>query len=296
MAERFQINISPEDQGLPIKELLKRRLGLSSRLLRKLKQDEKVFLNGEPVKMFEKGKAGDCITLSLPEETSGFIAESIPIEVIYEDDDLLAINKQPGYVVHPTKGHPSHTIANGVMSYMMTKGDSYKIRFINRLDMDTTGLLLIGKNSHCQDDFARQAAAGRVEKRYVALVQGHLTLDEGTINLPIGKPIDDQVKRAVIPEGYPSITHFRVIERYKKPYTLVELLLETGRTHQIRVHMAHMGHPVVGDALYGGEAVWMIERQALHAVRLDFDHPVTGERLSLQAPVPEDMRALMGKF
>lgn len=296
MAERFQINITPEDQGLKIKELLKRRLGLSSRLLRKLKQEDAVFLNGESIKMFERGKAGDCITLSLPEETSGFIPEPIPIEVIYEDEDLLVINKQPGYVVHPTKGHPSHTIANGVMNYMMAKGDSYKIRFINRLDMDTTGLLLIGKNSHCQDDFARQAAAGCVEKRYVALVKGYLSLNEGTIDLPIGKPIDDQVKRAVIPEGYPSITHFRVIERYKKPYTLVELLLETGRTHQIRVHMAHMGHPVVGDALYGTDDIWMIERQALHAVRLDFNHPVTGARLSLKAPIPSDMFTLMGKL
>lgn len=295
MTERFQIHINETDQGLPIKELLKRRLGLSSRLLRKLKQDDGVYRNGEPVKLYEKGKLGDLITLSLPSESSGFEPEPIPIQVIYEDDDILAINKQPGYVVHPTKGHVNHTMANGIMHYMLEKGDSYKIRFINRLDMDTSGLLLIGKNSHAQDDFARQAGLGLVEKRYMALVEGVMSDDRGTINLPIGKPVDDQVRRAVLSGGSPSITHFEVRKRYKG-YTLVECALETGRTHQIRVHLAHIGHPVLGDSLYGPCTSELINRQALHAARLDFNHPATGARISIEAPIPEDMAAILGNL
>jgi len=293
MDDRYQYIIKNEDTELPIKELLKRRLGISTRLLRKLKEGDCVYLDGRTIRLCEKGKAGERITLLLPEESSGFIPEAIPIEVIFEDPDLLAINKQPGFVVHPTKGHPCHTIANGLMKYMLDRGDRYKIRFINRLDMDTTGILLIGKNSHCQDDFSKQAAAGRIEKKYLAVVKGLVMQDGGTIDLPVGKPVDDQLRRAVIPDGYPSITHYEVLERFDRGYTLVRLLLETGRTHQIRVHMSHIGHPVIGDVLYGGEAVHLIERQALHAEELHFNHPITGERLSLYAPLPEDMKRLL---
>ena len=293
MNERYQYIIKNEDTELPIKELLKRRLGISSRLLRKLKDGDRVYLNGRKVKLFERGRTGEKITVVLPEESSGFPPEPIPIDVIYEDPDLLAINKQPGFVVHPTKGHPCHTIANGLMKYMLDRGDNYKIRFINRLDRDTTGILLIGKNSHCQDDFARQASEGRVEKKYIAIVKGLVMQEKGIIDLPVGKPVDDQIKRAVIPDGYPSITHYRVLERFEKGYTLVRISLETGRTHQIRVHMSHIGHPVLGDVLYGGEAVRLIERQALHAEQLHFQHPITGDRLSLHAPLPEDMENLL---
>lgn len=285
--------INEEDAGLSIKMLLKHRLRLSSRLLRKLKNENSVFLNDRPVKMFEKGRTGDRITFDMPNETSGFTPEEIPIDVLFEDDDLLIINKQPGYVVHPTKGHSNNTIANGIMNYMLQKGESYKIRFINRLDMDTSGVLLIGKNSHSQDDFAKQADEGRVVKKYLAVLEGIITDDEGIIDLPIGKPEDDRVKRAVISDGYPSITRYRVIERFGSKYTLTELTLETGRTHQIRVHMAHLGCPVLGDVLYGNEAAGLIGRQALHAVQLDFDHPVTKERLSIKAPLPDDMKDMI---
>ncbi|MDD2216296.1 MAG: RluA family pseudouridine synthase [Eubacteriales bacterium] len=294
--ERFQYTITENDEEHSIKELLKSRLGISSRLLRKLKNENGVYLNRQPVKMNEKGNRGDQITLSMPIETSNFQPERIPIDVIYEDRDLLAINKQPGYVVHPTKGHPGHTLANGIMQYMLDRGDSYKIRFINRLDMDTSGVLLVGKNSYCQDHFFKQAEDGRVVKKYVALVHGSLERDEGVIDLPIGKPIDDQIRRTVMTEGDPSCTHYRVLERFKRSFSWVEITLETGRTHQIRVHMAHLGYPVVGDVLYGKPTVWLIERQALHAVQLDFDHPVSKQRLSLKAPIPQDIIELLNKI
>ena len=293
MDDRYQFIIRDEDKELPIKELLKRRLGISSRLLRKLKEGDLVYLGDRKVRLYEKGKEGEQITVLLPSESSDFIPEDIPIEIIFEDSDLLAINKQPGHVVHPTKGHPHNTIANGLMKYMLDKGDSYKIRFINRLDMDTTGVLLIGKNPYCQDAFTKQASEGKVEKRYIAVVKGLVMQDRGTIDQPIAKLSEDSIKRAVLPDGYPSVTHYEVLERFQSGYTLVRLLLKTGRTHQIRVHMSYFGHPLTGDALYGDGSSDLIDRQALHSEVLSFSHPLTGERLSVYAPLPKDMRDLI---
>ncbi|WP_130863919.1 RluA family pseudouridine synthase [Bacilliculturomica massiliensis] len=296
MSERtFVYTIKEGDEGLKVKELLRRRLGFSSRLMRKLKVQGGVELNGCFVRLYEKGRPGDLLTVTMPEERSQFEPENIRINVLYEDDDLLFINKQPGMVVHPTKGHVDHTIANGLMQYMLDTDQSFKIRFINRLDMDTSGVLLIGKNSHCQDDFAKQAAENRVEKKYTAVVRGVMEEEEGTVDLPIALEQEDHVRRAVRQDGYPSVTHYRVLERYLG-YTLVELLLETGRTHQIRVHMAHIGHPVVGDILYGKQEDLLIDRQALHAKSLSLLHPVTRSPLTVEAPLPEDMICLIEKL
>lgn len=293
---KFEYIIQEKDKELPIKELLKRNFGFSSRLMTKLKANDLVRLNGELVKMYQKGNPGDRVTVFMPKEKSGFEPENIPISVVYEDDDLLIINKQPGYVVHPTKGHPCHTMANGIMNYMLNQKKHYKIRFINRLDMDTSGLLVIGKNSHCQDDMSRQMNENGVTKKYVAVVKGIIPEEAGTVDLPIDKEHEDHVKRAVIKDGYPSVTHYKVLERFSKGYTLVELVLETGRTHQIRVHLTHIGHPIVGDVLYGEASVWLIERQALHARYLSFRHPVTGQFMELEAPLPEDMLTLLEKI
>lgn len=293
---KFDYITTETDKELPVKELLKRNFGFSSRLLTKLKVHGGVELNGAPVKMYIKPEPGSRITVRLPREKSEFEPENIPISVVFEDDDLLIINKQPGFVVHPTKGHPCHTIANGIMNYMEQNNKSFKIRFINRLDMDTSGLLIVAKNSHCQDDFSKQMMDNAVKKKYVAVVKGILKKDQGTIDLPIDREQEDHVKRAVMDGGYPSVTHYKVLERYKKGYTLVELLLETGRTHQIRVHMSHIGHPVVGDVLYGEAEVWLIERQALHAKYLSFTHPVSGEAMEVAAPLPQDILKLIEKI
>ena len=293
---KFEHIIKENEQELPVKELLKRNFGFSSRLMTKLKVNNLVYLNGATVKMYQKGNPGDSITVFLPKEKSEFEPENIPISVVYEDDDLLIINKQPGYVVHPTKGHPCHTMANGIMNYMLSQQKHYKIRFVNRLDMDTSGLLAIAKNSHCQDDMSRQMNENGVMKKYVAVVKGVIMEEEGTVDLPIDREHEDHVKRAVLKDGYPSVTHYRVLERFEKGYTLVELVLETGRTHQIRVHMSHIGHPIVGDVLYGEASVWLIERQALHARYLSFRHPVKGNFMELEAPLPDDMLALLEKI
>jgi 23S rRNA pseudouridine1911/1915/1917 synthase len=181
------------------------------------------------------------------------------------------------------------------MKYMLDHHQSFKIRFVNRLDMDTSGLIVVAKNAHSQADFMKQSQAGKVEKRYLALVKGWMTENEGTIDLPIGRP-EGQVQREVMEDGQPSITHYTVVKRFDSGYTLVELLLETGRTHQIRVHLTHLGHPIVGDHLYGGGNAFLIERQALHAKYLSFRHPITGENLKLSAELPEDIKNLIAKL
>ena len=286
----FEHKVKRDDEGLLIKGLLKRERGVSTRLMRRMRYgDGGIFMNGKPAKLIDGVKIGDFVQVKFPVEKSDFEPEAIPIDIVYEDESILAINKQPGFVVHPTKGHPNHTIANGIMKYMIDQGDSYKIRFINRLDMNTSGLLLIGKNPHSQNHFTNQGKLGEIDKIYRAFVCGIIEENNGVIDLPIEKEDVDKVKRIVREDGLPSVTEYKVIERYEKGYTLVELKLITGRTHQIRVHMSHIGHPVVGDELYGGSKPWLIERQALHAYKLRFSHPITGNEIDLTAPLPKDM-------
>ncbi|QIB69600.1 RluA family pseudouridine synthase [Aminipila butyrica] len=293
---KFEYIVKEEDAGTPYKTLVRSRFTFSSRLMTKLKQNDLVFINGQSVKMYLPASPGDVITVMLPQEQSSFIPEPIPVCPVFEDSDLLILNKQPGYVVHPTKGHPLHTMANGIAQYMLDTHQSFKIRFINRLDMNTSGLLVVAKNSHSQDDFTKQMKANQVTKRYVAIVRGLVKEDTGTIDAPLGRPDPERVARGVVEGGQPSVTHYKVLERYEPGYTLVELLLETGRTHQIRVHMSHIGHPVLGDELYGGENPWLIERQALHARFLAFRHPVTRQPMEVEAPLPPDMQAVLDKL
>lgn len=293
---KFEYIVKEEDAGLSYKELIRNNFTFSSRLMTKLKQNKLIFINDKFKEIYLLANPGDIITIKLPEEKSNFIPEQIAISPVFEDSNLLIINKQPGYVVHPTKGHPIHTMANGIMQHMINTNQSFKIRFINRLDMDTSGLLAIAKNSHSQDNFTKQMKDNKVSKRYVAIVKGIIEKDEGTINAPLGRPDLEKPERAVMENGSPSITHYKVLERYEKGYTYVELLLETGRTHQIRVHMSHIGYPVVGDHLYGGENPWLIERQALHARFLSFYHPMTGEFMEVEAPLPDDMVKVIEKI
>ena len=296
---KFEYTVTKEDEGVPVKGLLRTKFSFSSRLLTKLKYQHLVFLNGEEVAGWITPQIGDILSIKLPEEKSDFPAEDIPIYPVFEDDDLLILNKQPGVIVHPTKGHPLHTIANGLMKYMQDTGQTFKIRFVNRLDMDTTGLLIVAKNSHSQDDLTKQMKANTIEKRYIAIVNGIVKEDAFTIDLPIGRPDPENVARGVMLEGgYPSVTHVKVLESFPKGkgYTMVEQLLETGRTHQIRVHMSHIGYPLVGDYLYGGEAPWLLDRQALHAYKLSFNHPVTGKRLTVEAPLPHDIQEVIKKI
>ncbi len=314
----FSYTVKEDDKGLTVSELLRRNFHFSSRLLTKIKKQDLAKLNGSPVRGWMIPVAGDQLTVTLPAETSDFPPEDIPINVIFEDDSLLVINKQPGFVVHPTKGKPCHTIANGLMKKILDEGACYKIRFANRLDMNTSGLLIVAKNGFVQDQIIHQMKAGITEKKYLAVVDGIIQRDQGTVRAPIGRPDPNEVERWILPAdkgGFDSATHYKVLQRYSAGYTLVEVSLETGRTHQIRVHMAYIGHPVTGDHLYNNGDPFLyrklhgdfrrvegdgekstspfIERQALHAYHLSFIHPITGQKLILKAPLPDDMETLI---
>ena len=303
----IEYTLTTEDESLYIKEVLQRRLKFSSRLMRKLKVHEGgLLLDGKAARMKDKGRAGQKLSVRYPEETSYFEPEDIPLDVPYEDEDLLVVNKQPGIVVHPTKGYQTGTLANALVFRMNQQGVSYKPRFVNRLDRDTSGLVIVGKNSHTQDFLMHQMEKDRVEKTYMAIVHGVVGRpgDTGTVDQPIDKDPDHVARRHVTPTGYPSVTHYQVLATSDfdagqggkcKGYSLLKLRLETGRTHQIRVHMTYIGHPLVGDELYGqlygyAEVPSWMPRQALHAARLHFEHPSEGKTVDVSAELPEDMR------
>lgn len=282
------------DEGMPIKIILKKRLHFSSRLLRKLKQSEGVYKNNESVYLYEKVNEEDIIRIVFPEEKSNFEPENIDINPVYEDQDLLIINKQPGIVVHPTKNSENGTIANGLMRYMSEKNEVYKIRFVNRLDQDTSGLLIIGKNAFVQEELSRQMKENLIIKRYITIVEGVLDKREGWIKKPI-KRVPGEIARIISDDGQPSITYFKAQKYLGEQYTVVEVELKTGRTHQIRVHMSSLGHPVAGDKLYGAKTQ-EINRQALHAEYLSFVHPRNKERVEVFAKTPEDMKRLIDRI
>lgn len=289
----YTVTENDEKEELSIRVLMKRNFSFSSRLRKKIKKEKLATVNGKDIPVWRVPHAGDVICVTLPEERSYFPPEKIPVDVVYEDDDLLIVNKQPGITVHPTNGKPDHTLANALTNYMEETGQVFKIRFINRLDMDTSGLVAVGKNSHTQDDFVRQNKRGLVTKEYTAIVDGIIDEENGVIDLPIGRPENEPLRRGVVEGGKPSVTHYKVIERFSAGFTLVRLRLETGRTHQIRVHMNHIGHTVTGDWLYGSPNRDLIDRQALHASRLSFLHPVTGKQLDFSAPLPDDMEKVI---
>ena len=293
---KYEHLVTDEETGLTINQILRRNYKFSARFRTKMKYQSLVDLNGTPTPGYVKPGAGDIIGVRLPEETSDFPAQDIPLDIIYEDEDIIMINKQPGVIVHPTKGHPDHTIANGVMKYMADSGQSFKVRFANRIDMDTSGLIIVCKNANAQNELSNQMRQNTVVKKYIALVEGDLSEDHFFIDLPIGRPDSVSIQRChmeVEDGGKEARSEVRVLERFKSsgygPHTLVEVTLHTGRTHQIRVHLSHIGHRIAGDRLYGGSTE-LIDRQALHAYYIEFDHPVSGERVNFEAPLPEDIR------
>ena len=293
---KYEYTVKEEDQGSTINQILRRNYKFSARFRTKMKYQHLVDLNGTPAPGYVVPDVGDVIGVRLPEETSDFPAQDIPLDIIYEDEDIIMISKQPGVIVHPTKGHPDHTIANGVMKYMADSGQSFKVRFANRIDMDTSGLIIVCKNANAQNELSNQMRHNTVVKKYIALAEGEVSEDHFFIDLPIGRPDSVSIQRChmeVEDGGKEARSEVRVLERYKSsghgPHTLVEVTLHTGRTHQIRVHLSHIGHRIAGDRLYGGSTE-LIDRQALHAYYIEFDHPVSGERVSYEAPLPEDIR------
>lgn len=298
--ENISYTAKKEDEGRYVKEILQQKLKLSSRLIRKIKITGAIKLNGRDVHVRERVDVGDVVSVSYPEEQSYFEPENIPLDVVYEDEDVLVVNKQPGLIVHPTYNFPNGTLANALTYRMNQRGEVYKLRFVNRLDMYTSGLIIVGKNAHCQDAIMNQMQANTIVKKYKAIVHGIVEKDQ-VINLPIDKDPNHIARRMVREDGYPSVTHVHVLKTFDKAFgqikgfSFLELKLDTGRTHQIRVHLTHLGHPLVGDELYAQlygydvNPVWM-PRQALHSYYLNFAHPVTGKKIEIETDIPDDMK------
>lgn len=258
-----------------------------------------VLVNGEPVKAKYTVKEGDIISYQLPEEEIlDYEAEDIPIDIVYEDEDLAIINKAQGMVVHPSAGHSSGTLVNALLYHikdLSTINGVVRPGIVHRIDKDTSGLLMIAKNDKAHHILADELKAKKSLRKYLAIVHGNLPNDCGMIEAPIGRSEKDRKKQAVTAKGKDAITRFQVVERFGD-FTLVELSLETGRTHQIRVHMAYIGHPVAGDPLYGPRKTLAGNGQFLHAQTLGFTHPSTGEMVTFTAEPPIIFRQTLEKL
>ena len=288
------------EEGTKIREYLKTELGLSTRLIRSASINKKIFVNDQVVKMNRVLNSGEVIKIDLEKEESQDIApEKMDIDIVYEDEDILVVNKKPFMVVHPTKSYQSGTLANGVINYFMENKQNCIVRLVSRLDMNTSGLIIIAKNQFSHGMLSKEMTENKVEKRYLAIVHGIMKEKQGTIDKPIYKPegVENGTRRIVDERGQRSITHYKVIEEFHDA-SLVECKLETGRTHQIRVHLNHLGHPIYGDTLYGygEEEEALIKRQALHAYGLNFKSPRIGKELELRAELPEDIKDLINKL
>ena len=266
--------------------------------LKNLINDGHVTVNGQAVKPKYKVQAGDKISLVKPEPQSlELTPENIPLDIVYEDDDVIVVNKPQGMVVHPAPGHPNHTLVNALLyhSPLSTINGTFRPGIVHRIDKDTSGLLMVAKNDLAHQSLAEQLRNKTNKREYLALVYGQIKEDEGTIDAPLGRNPQDRKKQAVVKGGRHAVTHFKVMKRYDN-FTLVKCILETGRTHQIRVHMKYIGHPLVGDPLYGPRKVIGKDGQFLHAALLGFKHPRTGEEMVFEAPLPENFQKMLDKL
>lgn len=266
--------------------------------LKNLINDGHVTVNGQAVKPKYKVQAGDKISLVKPEPQSlELTPENIPLDIVYEDDDVIVVNKPQGMVVHPAPGHPDHTLVNALLyhSPLSTINGAFRPGIVHRIDKDTSGLLMVAKNDLAHQSLAEQLRNKTNKREYLALVYGQIKEDEGTIDAPLGRNPQDRKKQAVVKGGRHAVTHFKIIKRYDN-FTLVKCILETGRTHQIRVHMKYIGHPLVGDPLYGPRKMIGKNGQFLHAALLGFKHPRTGKEMVFEAPLPENFQKMLDKL
>lgn len=295
MTVKWQVTVEDEKQ---LKEFLKQK-GVSRRIIGRTKFHGGSFLvNGQEERVRKELKVGDWVELNLPieEPNPNLVATHEPLDILYEDDHYLIVNKPVGLISVPSSAHRGDTVASRVKGYYLKKDYQHKVvHVVTRLDRYTSGVMLIAKNTLAHSLMGNLLNHQKLEKHYEALAQGHLRQSEGLIDAPIARSSESIIERVVASEGKPSITQYKMLNYLKNDISHVSLSLHTGRTHQIRVHMSHMGHPLVGDDLYGGSKE-LLDRQALHCSSYRFEHPLTGECLEVQAPLPEDMQRLVDEL
>lgn len=272
-----------------VRQVLKNEFNISNRLITKLKKNEFILLNGVKTYLDKPINLGDAISCNIDfnETSENIVPTKMDLDIIYEDDGLLVINKKPGVAVHPSILHYENSLSNGVKYYFDSIGLKRKIRPVNRLDRDTSGLVIFAKNEYIQECLIKQMMYGKFYKEYIAILEGILDKKSGTIDAPIARKENSIIERCVNPNGAKAITNFQVIDEFNN-LSLVKFVLKTGRTHQIRVHSKYIGHPILGDTLYGNPSK-LINRQALHCQKMSFMHPVTKNELVLEAPIPNDI-------
>ncbi|MEG6523694.1 RluA family pseudouridine synthase [Desulfotomaculum sp. 1211_IL3151] len=280
--------VEASQTGKPIREFLKYK-DISERALKRLRHRGEILCNGAPVTWRKVVNTGDKIILiyPAPEENEYLTPEPLALNIIYEDTDIVLVNKQPGLCVHPTLSHPAGTLAQGLLHHWLRKNEPASFHAINRIDRNTSGLVLVAKSSYSAQKLFRQRQRGQISRSYLALVNGRLEASNHYVDLPLAKCEGKTTKRQVAAQGQRAITSFEILE-YFTDCTMLRLRPETGRTHQIRVHLAHLGHPLLGDSLYGGPTD-KIARHCLHADQIAFLQPRTDEQMSFQVPLPEDM-------
>lgn len=272
-----------------LKEVLKTKFEISDRLLIKLKKNNLIFLNNSVANIKSPVNSNDIVEISLDyiEDNTNIVPTKMDLKIVFEDDYMLVLNKPAGYPIHPSMLHFEDSISNGVKYYFDSINLHKKIRPVNRLDKDTSGLVIFAKNEYVQEYLVKQMKNNQFTKEYIAICEGTLPDASGTINAPISRKNGSIIERCIDPSGDIAITHYDVVKS-NDALSVVHLVLETGRTHQIRVHMAHIGNPIIGDTLYGHSSD-LINRQALHSYKTSFIHPVSGQKMDLIAPLYDDM-------
>ena len=292
---RLELAVTPELAGIQTDTLLRRHMGLSGTVIRRSKWlEDGILAVGQRVTTRYCPRAGQVLSVRLsdPERRSGIVSTPGPLDIVYEDEDMIVLNKAAGVSVHPGPGHFSDTLGNFLLYYYDSKGDPSDLHPVHRLDRGTTGLLAAAKHPHAQEVLKNQLHTADFRRTYLAVCEGVPQPAEGVIDAPMGPKPGSLMEQQVRPDGKPARTRYRVLS-VRGGRALVQLELDTGRTHQIRVHMAHIGHPLTGDFLYGTEDRALIPRPALHSARLTLRQPITGQVLSVTVPLPEDMLRLL---
>ncbi|HCC03448.1 MAG TPA: RNA pseudouridine synthase [Clostridiales bacterium] len=296
----MKIIINEELKGKRIDSFIsKYNTELTRSTVQRLIEETQITVNGKKTKPSYKTNVNDEILINIPEPKEVDLKpQNIPIEILFEDNDIIVVNKPKGMVVHPANGNPDGTLVNAVMAICKDSlsgiGGEIRPGIVHRLDKDTSGAIIVAKNDKAHIKLSEDLKNHKIKKTYIALVRGIIKENEATINMPIARSKQDRKKMAVDKNGKEAITHFKVLNRYKEKYTLLEINIETGRTHQIRVHLSHIGYPIIGDNTYSnGKNEWGIVGQCLHAKALDFKHPITGKYIHIEAPIPEYFNTIL---